>query len=172
MRVLFMGLVFATSACSPSADTSSDPVEMNMTSYETDGSIPGSADTGAPETSEASAAYNPTGIVDRVELPSGGGIRSYVWLDTVEDTVVVELTDSSARQLKSGQQVSFGCGSVGLSQVGTTSYTRNAKDYTDCAIESVVAPDEADKQLQDQHHDAELGRALDSMAARGSDTGQ
>jgi hypothetical protein len=145
---------------------------MNMTSYGTDASVPVSTETAASETSDATAAYNPTGIVDRVELPSGGGIRSYVWLDTDDDTVVVELTDDSARQLQSGQQVSFGCGSVGLSQVGTTSYTRNAKDYTDCAIESAVAPDQADKQLQDQHHDAELGRALDSMAARGSDLDQ
>lgn len=118
----------------------------------------------APPASPADYAYKPVGIVDRVDPPSSGGIRSYVWLDTDEDTVIVELTDDSAKQIKSGQQATFGCQSVGLSEVGTTSYSRNAKDYTDCVLDSVVDAKDADRNLRDHHDQVELGQSLDSMA--------
>ncbi|MEP7317070.1 MAG: hypothetical protein ABI667_10275 [Sphingomicrobium sp.] len=143
---------------------------MNLNSFEGDGSSGGQY--AAEAATQESAAYSPVGIIDRVDLFSEGGIRSYVWLDSDEGTVVVDLTDESAKQLKSGQQVTFACGSVGLTQVGTTTYSRNAKEYIDCAIAEIATPEEADGELAQQHRDAELGRALDSMATQGSDLDQ
>ena len=158
--------LLAAAACSPSADDATDTPTMNLSSFEGDGTSGGQYAVEAAR--QESAAYSPVGIIDRVDLFSEGGIRSYVWLDSDEGTVVVDLIDDSATQLKSGQQVTFACGSVGLTQVGTTTYTRNAKEYTDCAIAEIAEPKEANEGLAQQHKDAELGRALDSMATQGS----
>ena len=152
--------VLGLSACNPNPTTSSEEsgaVSLNEAASpeETatgDGTMNlGDYGQGDPLASPAieQAKYSPEGIVDRVDLNDGGGIRHRVWLYGDDGTMIVDLFDiDEARKLKSGQQASFACQDAGLVTVGTSEYQHSATEYEGCGLVSVASSATTDTENQ------------------------
>jgi len=155
--LLFLS-VLGLSACNSGPTTSreeSDAPSLNAAanSEQTDDGTMNLGDYGQGDTLASpaieQAKYSPEGIVDRVDLNDGGGIRHRVWLYGDDGTMIVDLFDiDEARKLKSGQQASFACQDAGLVTVGTSEYQHSATEYEGCGLVSVASSTTSDTESQ------------------------